>query len=115
MNLGRGSARLFLVVFIAWTLSCAAGVAWREWSKADADLVAACRIQQQAVAQFDIGKCLQDPAALARKHRQAVAHAEAWFLEGGYLAWLVPPILVTALAVILIACGAFVYRGFRAE
>ena len=115
MNLGGGSMRLLLVVFVAWTLLCAGAVAWRGWDKADADLVAACRIQQQAVAQFDVVKCLNDPAALARKRRQAIAQARGWFIGGGYLVWLVPPFLITALAVILIAAGAFVYRGFAGE
>ena len=35
-----------------------------------------------------------------------------WFLEGGYLLWLIAPFVITAVAVILISAGAFVYRGF---
>ena len=115
MNLGQGSLRLFLVVFIAWSLFCGVNVAWREWAKADADYVADCRIRQQTIAQFDVQKCLDTPAASMRKRQQTIQGARSWFIGGGYLFWLLPPVLITALAVILIAAGAFVYRGFTAE
>ena len=44
-----------------------------------------------------------------------MASIQAWFVDGGYLFWLIPPFLITAVSVILIAAGGFVYRGFIAE
>ena len=115
MNLGQGSFRLFVVVFLAWTLFCGVKVAWSEYNRTDRNYAATCQIRQQAVAQFDLEKCLNDPAAAVLKRDQAIEGATNWFMNGGYLYWLLPPFLITGLAVIAIAAGAFVYRGFIAD
>jgi len=115
MNFARGSFRLLLVVFLAWTVFVCVDIASREISRADQALMADCQIRKQTVAGFDLEKCLGDPAAAARKRLGVVDGAKTWFLGGGYVFWLVPPFLITALAVILIALGAFVYRGFAAD
>jgi hypothetical protein len=115
MNLGQGSFRLLLVVFVAWSVFCGVNVALREIARADQSYAADCQIRKQTIAQFDLQKCLDDPAAAVRKREQVVEGAKSWFLDGGYLFWLLPPFLITAVAVILIAAGAFVYRGFAAD
>jgi hypothetical protein len=48
----------------------------------------------------------------ARKRGEVLDAVKSWFIEGGYLLWLIAPFVITAIAVILIAAGAFVYRGF---
>jgi hypothetical protein len=115
MNLARGTFRLLLVVFIAWSVFAAVNVASREISRAEQAQIADCQIRKQTVAQFDLQKCLDDPAASIRKREQVLEGAKAWFLDGGYVFWLIPPLLITALAVILIAALAFVYRGFAVD
>jgi len=115
MNFGQGSLRLLLVVFLAWTVFCCVNVASREIARADQAYAADCQIRKQTVAQFDLQKCLDDPGAAARKREQVIENARSWFLDGGYLFWLIPPFLITAVAVILIAAGAFVFRGFTAD
>jgi hypothetical protein len=115
MNLGQGSLRLFLVVFLAWSVFCGVDIAAREIGRADQAYAADCQIRKQTIAQFDLQKCLDDPAAAAHKREQAMASIQSWFADGGYLFWLIPPFLITAVSVILIAAGGFVYRGFTAE
>ncbi|SDR61399.1 hypothetical protein SAMN05519103_07439 [Rhizobiales bacterium GAS113] len=115
MNLGQGSLRLFLVVFVAWSVFCGVNIAAREIGRADQAYAADCQIRKQTIAQFDLQKCLDDPGAAIRKRDQALANVQLWFLDGGYLFWLIPPFLITAVSVILIAAGGFVYRGFTAE
>jgi hypothetical protein len=115
MNLGQGSFRLFIVVFLGWTVFCGLNVAYREYARTDRDYAATCQIRKQTVAQFDLQKCLDDPAAASLKRDQTIEAASNWFVNGGYLFWLLPPFLITALAVIAIAAGAFVYRGFVAD
>ena len=114
MNLGQGSFRLLIVAFAAWSLFCCAYVAATQMSRTSQAVAADCQIRKQTVAQFDLQKCLDDPEASARRRGDMLAGAQAWFADGGYLFWLVPPFLITAVAVILIAAGAFVYRGFTA-
>jgi hypothetical protein len=115
MNFARGSFRLLLVVFLAWTVYAAVDTLAREIARADRAIAADCQIRKQTVAEFDLRKCIEDPAAAQRKRDEVVTGAKAWFLGGGYIFWLVPPFLFTALAVILIAAGAFIYRGFAAD
>jgi hypothetical protein len=115
MNFARGSFRLLIVVFLAWTVFVCVDVAAREINRADQAIAADCQIRKQTVAQFDLQKCLDDPANFQRKREQSLDGAKAWFLNGGYVFWLIPPFLFTAIAVILIAAGAFVYRGFAEE
>jgi hypothetical protein len=115
MNLAQGSLRLLLVVFIAWSVFCVVHIASREVARADQAYAADCQIRKQTVAQFDLQKCLDDPVAAIRKREQVIEGAKASFLDGGYLFWLIPPFLITAVAVILIAVSAFVYRGFVAD
>jgi Flp pilus assembly protein TadB len=112
MNFARGSVRLLLVAFIAWTVFVCVDVAARELQRANQAVAADCQIRKQTVADFNLQKCLDDPSASDRKRQQVIEGAKAWFLNGGYVFWLVPPFLFTAVAVILIAAGAFVYRGF---
>ncbi|MFI5014619.1 MAG: hypothetical protein ACHQAY_19975 [Hyphomicrobiales bacterium] len=115
MNLGKGSFRLLLVVFVAWSVFCGLNVIAREVARSDQAYAADCQIRKQTIAQFDLQKCLDDPEAAIRKREQVLEGAKAWFVDGGYVFWLIPPFLITALAVILIAAGAFVYRGFASE
>jgi hypothetical protein len=115
MNLARGSFRLLVVIFVGWTLFCAIDIAVREIRRVDEAVAAECQIQKQTVAQFDLKKCLDDPSHIGRKRDQVVEGARTWFLGGGYVLWLIPPFLFTAVAVILIAAGAFVYRGFASD
>jgi hypothetical protein len=115
MNLARGSFRLLVVIFIAWTIFCGIDIAVREIRRVDEAVAAECQIQKQTVAQFDLKKCLDDPSHLERKRDQVIGGGKNWFLNGGYVLWLIPPFLFTAVAVILIAAGAFVYRGFASD
>jgi hypothetical protein len=115
MNLGRGSIRLLLVAFIGWSFACAITVASREMARADRNHAAECQIRKQTIAQFDLQACLADPVAATRRRDETLANVGSWFMQGGYLVWLVPPFLITALGVILIAACAFVYRGFVAD
>jgi hypothetical protein len=103
------------VVFVAWSVLCCVYVASREIAHTERAYAADCQIRKQTVAQFDLQKCLDDPAAAARKRAEVLERAKNWFLGGGYLLWLVAPFAITAVAVILIAAGAFVYRGFAAD
>jgi hypothetical protein len=115
MNFARGSFRLLIVVFIAWTAYAAVDTVAREVARADRAIAADCQIRKQTVAEFDLRKCLEDPAASQRKRDEVLVGAKTWFLGGGYIFWLVPPFLFTAIAVILIAAGAFVFRGFATD
>ena len=115
MNFARGTFRLLVVAFLAWTVFVCVDTAAREIAKADQAIAADCQIRKQTVAQFDMPKCLEDPANFQRKRDQVIEGSRTWFLNGGYLFWLVPPFLFTAIAVILIAAGAFIYRGFAAD
>ena len=115
IGLSRDEQRLLMAGGTAWTLFCGVKVAWSEYNRTDRNYAASCQIRQQAVAQFDLEKCLNDPAAAVQKRDQAIEGATNWFMNGGYLKWLLPPFLITGLAVIAIAAGAFVYRGFIAD
>jgi hypothetical protein len=112
MNLARGSTRLLIVVFITWSVLCGAYVVGRQVAHVEQGYAADCQIRKETTAQFDLQKCLDDPAAVARKRDQVFEGAKSWFVQGGFLLWLIAPFLITAVAVILIAAGAFVYRGF---
>jgi hypothetical protein len=94
---------------------CCVYIASREVARTERAYAADCQIRKQTIAQFDLQKCLDDPAAVARKRGEVIEAVKSWFLERGYLFWLVPPFLITAVAVILIAAAAFVYRGFAAD
>jgi hypothetical protein len=115
MNLAQGSVRLLLVVFVTWSVLCCVYVVSREVAHSEQAHAADCQIRKETIAQFDLQKCLDDPAAAVRKRGAVLAGVKAWFLEGGYLFWLVAPFLITAVSVILIAAGAFVYRGFAGD
>jgi hypothetical protein len=112
MNLAQGSIRLLLVVFVTWSVLCFVFVFARQAAHVEQGFVADCQIRKETIAQFDLRKCLDDPQAAARKRSEVLEAVKAWFLQGGYLLWLVAPFVITALGVILIAAGAFVYRGF---
>jgi hypothetical protein len=112
MNLAQGSIRLLLVVFVTWSVLCFVFVFARQAAHVEQGFVADCQIRKETIAQFDVKKCLDDPAATARKRDEVFESVKSWFLEGGYLLWLIAPFVITAVAVILIAAGAFVYRGF---
>ena len=112
MNLAQGSIRLLLVVFITWSVLCFVFVFARQAAHVEQSFVADCQIRKETIAQFDLKKCLDDPAMTARKRGEVLDAVKSWFIEGGYLLWLIAPFVITAIAVILIAAGAFVYRGF---
>ncbi|MBV9112104.1 MAG: hypothetical protein JOY67_04700 [Hyphomicrobiales bacterium] len=112
MNLAQGSARLLLVVFVTWSVLCCVFVLARQATHVEQGHAIDCQIQKETTAQFDLKKCLDDPAAAARKRSAVLEGAKAWFLDGGYLLWLIAPFVITAVGVIFITAGAFVYRGF---
>ncbi|MBV8765997.1 MAG: hypothetical protein JOZ66_13880 [Hyphomicrobiales bacterium] len=112
MNLAQGSIRLLLVVFITWTVLCFVVVFARQAAHVEQGFLADCQIRKETIAQFDVKKCLDDPAMTGRKRDEVLEAVKTWFIEGGYLLWLIAPLLITAIGVILIAAGAFVYRGF---
>ncbi len=115
MNFARGSFRLLIAAFLAWTVFVCVDVAAREIRRVDKAIVADCQIRKQTIAQFDMQKCLDEPGNFQRERDQAIDGVKTWFLNGGYVFWLIPPFLFTAVAVILIAAGAFIYRGFTAD
>jgi hypothetical protein len=115
MNFAQGSLRLLLVIFLAWTVYVAVDTVAREIASADSRIAADCQISKDVVAGFDLRKCIEDPASSERKRGEVIAGAKNWFLKTGYIFWLVPPFLFTTLAIILIAAGAFVYRGFASD
>jgi hypothetical protein len=115
MNYARGTFRLLVVAILAWTVFTCVDEAAREIARSDQAIAAECQIRKQTIAQFDMTKCLEDPANFERKREQVIEGAKNWFLGGGYVFWLVPPFLFTAVAVILIAAGTFVYRGFASD
>src|SRR5580700_3306054 len=115
MNFARGSFRLLVVAFLAWTVFVCVDTAAREIARVDQAIAADCQIRKQTIAQFDMQKCVDDPANSERKRGQVIEGARNWFLNGGYVFWLIPPFLFTAIAVILIAAGTFIYRGFAPD
>ena len=115
MNFAQGSLRLLLVVFLAWTVYVAVDTAARQIAHADRTIAADCQINKDIGTELDLRKCIEDPASSQRKRDEVFAGAKNWFLKTGYIFWLVPPFLFTALAIILIAAGAFVYRGFASD
>jgi hypothetical protein len=112
MNLAQGSIRLLLVVFVTWSVLCFVFVFARQAAHVEQGLLADCQIRKETIAQFDVKKCLDDPAMAERKRGEVLEAVKSWFLEGGYLLWLIAPFVITAVGVILISAGAFVYRGF---
>ncbi|HEV3245682.1 MAG TPA: hypothetical protein VG124_00655 [Beijerinckiaceae bacterium] len=115
MNLAQGSIRLLLVVFVTWSVLCFVFVFARQAAHVEQGFVADCQIRKETIAQFDLQKCLDDPAVAGRKRGEVLEAVKSWFVEGGYLLWLIAPFVITAVAVILIAAGAFVYRGFARD
>jgi hypothetical protein len=112
MNLAQGSIRLLLVVFVAWSVLGFVFVFARQATHVEQGYVADCQIRKETIAQFDMKKCLEDPTAAARKRGEVLEAVKTWFFEGGYLVWFIAPFVITAICVLLIAAGAFVYRGF---
>ena len=87
----------------------------RQTAHVEQGFVADCQIRKETIAQFDVQKCLDDPEAAARKRTAVLEAVKSWFLKGGYLLWLITPVVITAAGVILIAAGTFVYRGFARD
>ncbi len=115
MNLAQGSVRLLLVVFVTWSVLCFVFVFARQAAHVEQGFVADCQIRKETIAQFDVKKCLDDPEAAARKRGEVLEAVKSWFVEGGYLLWLIAPFVITAVGVIFIAAATFVYRGFARD
>jgi hypothetical protein len=109
MNWVRGSFRLFLVVFSAWTLVTFAYVPYRQLTDAQAGATAMCEVRSLRLQLQPWSECVTE-------RTQLLAGPDAfwnWFKFGGLLFWLAPPPAITAAAVALLALVSFVWKGFR--
>jgi hypothetical protein len=108
MNWFNGTARLLAVAYVLWSATFIpySLVRLADDTAQAAQAVCTYRRSASSMTADDWLACLG-----AMQHRFTVAYPD-WWRDGGYLLWLIPPLLATVVFSIVLAAARFVWRGY---